>query len=190
MKKLLYIVLLFLWKLSAAQDSCRPDYKMPVQTLQVAEKVNIAYVEKGKGDPILFIHGLGGNLSHWLKQVEGLSSNYHCIAIDLPGYGHSDKEVKTEKNQLSFYADVLHDFIRKKGLQKVTLAGHSMGGQVAMIIAHQYPGIVSKLVLAAPAGLETFSQPEAQMMLYATPPSVFEKQDETVIRQSFQRNFF
>jgi pimeloyl-ACP methyl ester carboxylesterase len=190
MKKLLYIAMLFLWKFSASQDSCKPAYGMPVQKLQVAEQLSIAYVEKGKGQPILFIHGLGGNLSHWLKQVNSLSSTYHCIAIDLPGYGYSDKEITTEKNQLDFYADVLHSFIEKKGLKKVTLAGHSMGGQIALITALQQPQNISRLVLVAPAGLETFSANEAQLMMNATPASFFEKQEEPAIRYSFKQNFF
>ena len=74
----------------------------------------MAYTEKGKGQAILFIHGLGGNLSHWTKTMDELSNNYCCIAIDLPGYGWSEKLSETKENQqLKFYADALNEFNKK-----------------------------------------------------------------------------
>lgn len=190
MKNWLLIAMLWWWKGSAAQDACRPDYGLPVHKTEVAPGVQMAYVEKGKGETILFVHGLGGNLSHWLKVIASLAINYHCIAVDLPGYGWSDKNFTTDKNQLVFYADALNLFIEKKGLRNVTLAGHSMGGQVAVIAALQHPEKFKKMILAAPAGLETFSEAEAVMMMAATPPAVFAGQDEAVIRASLKQNFY
>jgi len=150
----------------------------------------MAYTEKGKGQAILFIHGLGGNLSHWTKTMDELSNNYCCIAIDLPGYGWSEKLSETKGNQqLQFYADALNEFIKKKKINKPILAGHSMGGQVAIITALQNKNI-QKLILVSSAGLETFSEKEAQLLIAATPAAVFEKQDETVIRNNFKLNFF
>jgi pimeloyl-ACP methyl ester carboxylesterase len=181
--------ILFLTKLSFSQDSCLPRYNLPVKHLLVAEKVKMAYIEKGKGTTILFIHGLGGNLSHWQKNFQTLSNSFNCIAVDLPGYGHSDKSFSTNKDQLQFYADVLLTFVRKKNLKKLVLAGHSMGGQIAAIIALQNPQLISKLILLAPAGLETFTETEAKIMMNVTPASVFEKQEEAVIRNSYKQNF-
>lgn len=172
-----------------AQDNCLPVYNLPVKNIQLSSG-KLAYVEKGKGQSILFIHGLGGNLSHWLKTVSELSTAYKCIAIDLPGYGWSDKQVDTKgKDRLQFYADVISEFLKKKKIKKVILAGHSMGGQTAIIAALQNKR-VKKLILAAPAGLETFTEKEGQLLMNATPASVFEKQDEAVIRNNFKLNFF
>ncbi len=182
--------MLFLTKLSFSQDSCLPRYDLPVKHLLVAENIKMAYVEKGKGTTIIFIHGLGGNLSHWQKNIPDLSANFHCIAVDLPGYGHSDRSFNTGKDQLQFYADALSAFIKKKNLKKIALAGHSMGGQIATIMALQNPELVSKLILLAPAGLETFTDAEAKMMVNATPATVFEKQDESAIRNSYKQNFY
>lgn len=190
MKKLLFIAMLLLWKHSDAQDSCKPKYDLPVQKLQVMENLSVAYVEKGAGETILFVHGLGGNLSHWLKVVDALSKTYHCIAVDLPGYGYSNKSFTTDKDQLTFYADVLASFIEKKGLKNVVLAGHSMGGQIAIITAINHSEKVSKLILVAPAGLETFTEAEGKTMITYTPASVFEKQEEPAIRYSFKQNFY
>ncbi len=189
MKKLFTIIatVLFL-STAAAQDSCLPKYNMPVKTIRLSSG-KLAYVEKGKGKTILFIHGLGGNLSHWLKSVNELSSAYNCIAIDLPGYGWSDKNVDTKgKDRLQFYADAIAEFLKKKKIKKVMLVGHSMGGQTAVIAALQNK-CVSKLILVAPAGLETFTEKEAQLLTASTPASFFEKQDEAVIRNNFKINF-
>ncbi|HVE60445.1 MAG TPA: alpha/beta fold hydrolase, partial [Chitinophagaceae bacterium] len=174
--------ILFLTKLSFSQDSCLPRYDLPVKHLLVAENIKMAYVEKGKGETIICIHGLGGNLSHWQKNISELSAKFHCIAVDLPGYGHSDKSFSTDKDQLQFYADAIQNFLEKRNLKRVVLAGHSMGGQIATILALQQPHLISKLILVAPAGLETFTEAEAKMMTAATPATVFEKQDESVIR--------
>ena len=94
MKSLWLIIILLLWKPARSQDSCRPHYGKPVRMAKI-EGMNLAYVEEGKGKTILFVHGLGGNLSHWLKLMPLLADNYHCIAVDLPGYGFSDKVLAT-----------------------------------------------------------------------------------------------
>ena len=190
MRKLLTITFLILFVCRVhAQDSCLPVYNLPVKYMQLSSG-KLAYVEKGKGQVILFIHGLGGNISHWLKSVNELSSAYRCIAIDLPGYGWSDKRVDTKgKDQLQFYADVIDAFLKKKKIKKLTIAGHSMGAQLAVISALQNRR-VKKIILVAPAGLETFTEKEAQLLITATPAVVFEKQDETVIRNNFKLNFF
>ncbi|MEQ1797300.1 MAG: alpha/beta hydrolase [Lacibacter sp.] len=190
MKRLITISISFLLSIAIhAQENCLPQYDLPVKTIQLSSG-KLAYIEKGKGKTILFIHGLGGNSSHWAKSVKELSSTNTCIAIDLPGYGWSDKQVDTKgKDQLQFYADVIAEFLQKKKIKKVILAGHSMGGQIAIITSLQNKK-VKKLILAAPAGLETFTEKEAQLLLASTPPSFFEKQDESVIRNNFKLNFY
>jgi pimeloyl-ACP methyl ester carboxylesterase len=189
MKKLWFIGILLLWKPSFSQDSCRPRYDLPVQTA-VIEGQQLAYVQEGHGPAILFIHGLGGNLSHWLKNVHGLSSQFTCIAVDLPGYGYSGKSFGVPADPLQFYADVLFAFLKEKKLKRVMIVGHSMGAQLAMLMAAQSPAMVTKLVLLAPAGLESFSETEAKLITNATPPAVFEKQEEAVIRYNFRQNFY
>ncbi len=190
MKKLLTILIIIQFSFAAnAQDSCFAVYKMPVKIIQLFFG-KLAYIEKGKGQTVLFIHGLGGNLSHWLKSVQELSVKYKCIAIDLPGYGYSDKNIDTKgKDQLQFYADVVSDFIKKKRLKNIIVAGHSMGAQIAVITALQNKN-TKKLILVSPAGLETFSEKEAQLLIASTPATFFEKQGEATIRNNFKNNFF
>jgi pimeloyl-ACP methyl ester carboxylesterase len=189
MKKWWFIWILLLFKHSFSQDACLPAYDLPVQKIRLSNNIDIAYVEAGKGKSVLFIHGLGGNLSHFTKNVRELSSNYKVIAIDLPGYGHSVQSISGD-DPLQLYADVIAEFIKKKKLKKLTIAGHSMGGQIAMIAALSHPKKIKKLILLAPAGLETFTTSEAELLINATQPEVFEKQEEVVIRYNFQQNFY
>ncbi len=190
MKQLITIAFSFiLLSFAKAQDSCRPVYNLPVKTIELSSG-KLAYIEKGKGKTILFIHGLGGNLSHWLKQVNELSATCRCIAIDLPGYAWSDKKIDSnKKDRLQFYADAVSEFLKKKKIKKVIITGHSMGGQTAIITALQNKR-VKQLILIAPAGLETFTEKEGQILTASTPPAVFEKQEEAAIRNNFKLNFF
>lgn len=136
-------------------------YPFSVNKVELPEGIKVAYVDEGKGDQtILFIHGLGSYLPAWKKNIEGLKGQYRCIAIDLPGYGKSSKG--KYEGSMRFYATVVSEFIDALGLDKVTLAGHSMGGQIAIVTALAYPDKVDKLVLVAPAGFETFTKGQRQ----------------------------
>lgn len=191
MKKVVYIWMLLATLLSNAQDSCLPRYELPVKKTTLPGGGSMAYVEQGKGPVILFIHGLGGNLSHWQKNITELSKQFHCIAVDLPSYGYSDQlTADSGRNQLEAYEAMIMAFLQKKGLGQVILAGHSMGGQISLMLALDHPALVSRLVLLAPAGLETFTESEARLMTGFTPASFFEKQDEAMIRNSFRQNFY
>lgn len=133
----------------------------PIHKQKLSENIEVAYVEVGNGSQtILFIHGLGSYLPAWKKNYSALSDQYRCIAIDLPGYGKSSKG--NYEYSMTFYASVVKEFIQAKGLQNVTIAGHSMGGQIALTTALQYPEVVEKLVLSAPAGFETFNKGQRQ----------------------------
>lgn len=131
------------------------SYPYTVQKIELADDLTIAYMDEGKGDAIIFLHGLGSYAPAWKKTIAGLSSSHRCIAIDLPGYGRSSKG--NYEGSMQYYADIIHQFATKLGLQKVTLAGHSMGGQIAILAAVAYPDMVNKLILVAPAGFETFT---------------------------------
>lgn len=132
------------------------DYPFEVKKVKLPDGPEIAYVDQGQGpQTIIFIHGLGSYLPAWKKNVEALSKDYRCIAIDLPGYGKSSKEAHS--GQMTYYASVVNEFANQLGLDKVILAGHSMGGQIAMVTSLYYPNRVDKLILAAPAGFESFT---------------------------------
>jgi pimeloyl-ACP methyl ester carboxylesterase len=75
-------------------------------------------------------------------------------------------------------------------LKNLTLAGHSMGGQIAIITALKDTVNIKKLVLVAPAGFETFSAAESTILTNLSTPAYFKNQDVAAIRASFKRNFY
>lgn len=189
-----WIILLtaFAFSFSAiGQNDCTLSYASRVKYQELSNKLRIAYLEEGKGkQTLLMIHGLGGNLSHWDRNIPELSKKNRVIAIDLPNYGMSSPQKPGDQEGiLKHYSAVIHEFIRKKKLKRVVLVGHSMGGQTALLTALDYPELVRKLVLAAPAGIETFTEQEAQLLISFVNPAVSRAQNETAVRQSFQMNF-
>ncbi|MBX7204420.1 MAG: alpha/beta hydrolase [Bacteroidia bacterium] len=135
--------------------------------LNINDQIEIAYTDTGRGEPLVFIHGLASYGSVWQKNISRLKDSYRCIAIDLPGNGRSSKG--DFPFSMFFYAESVVQFIQRLGLNEVNLCGHSMGGQIAQIIALRYPQLVKKLILAAPAGFEFFTAHDKllfnQMML-------------------------
>lgn len=137
------------------------DYGMGEKMIQLRDDLQIAYTDQGEGkETILFIHGLASYIPAWKHNIADLKSNYRCIALDLPGYGKSSKENYTVS--MDFFAETIKTFCQKMNLSKVVLAGHSMGGQIAISTALKFPDLVTQLILIAPAGFETFNKGQKQ----------------------------
>ncbi|WP_051199679.1 alpha/beta fold hydrolase [Christiangramia echinicola] len=162
-------------------------YDLPVKTINIKSE-SIAYTDNGRGEKtLLFVHGLSSNLDSWKKNFEDLATDYRCIAIDLPGYGQSSRS-KTNYS-LAEYADILNALAEKMELENVILIGHSLGGQIAMHSVLKYPEAYEKLILIAPAGIETFTEQEATVMKTAyTPAMVVNASDEQVLA-NYKMNF-
>jgi len=105
-----------------------------------------------RGAPLLWIHGLGGWLRNWALNMPYLTGQgYRCIAVDLPGFGNSDKpdapyDKRYFRKRLSELLDVL-------GVDKATMIGNSMGGMISLDFAQRQPERVDRLVLVDAAGV-------------------------------------
>lgn len=164
-------------------------YPFPVKKIVLSDSLEIAYMDEGRGDyTLLMIHGLGSYAPAWNKNLESLVNNYRCIAVDLPNYGHSQKG--DFPSSMTYFAQVLSDFITKLELKKVVLLGHSMGGQIAchLVLSKKTP--IEKLVLVAPAGFETFSESEKQWFRQVLNPLVLKATPTEQIRSNFNLNFY
>jgi pyruvate dehydrogenase E2 component (dihydrolipoamide acetyltransferase) len=108
--------------------------------------------ESGSGsEPLVLLHGFGGDLNNWLFNAEPLSAQRTVYALDLPGHGGSSKDVGD--GAASDLVDALRGFLDAREIQRAHLAGHSMGGLVAAELALVDPERVASLALVAPAGL-------------------------------------
>ena len=149
----------------------------------------ISYIDEGAGkQTILFIHGLANYALVWSKNIDYLRAHYRCIAIDLPGNGLSDGG--DLPYSISFFADAISEFIRTLQLENVVLAGHSMGGQIALTTLLNHPDLTEQVVLCSPAGFETFSAFE--IGLYKNSMNFFDlfTSEENSLKQIIQHSFY
>lgn len=100
--------------------------------------------------PVLLIHGLGGqlrNLTYGLAPL--LASDFHILAVDRPGSGYSPR--RPARDFLAAQAKQLAELIEVRELQQTFVVGHSLGGAVALELAHLHPDLVTGLALLSPA---------------------------------------
>ncbi|MBI3734419.1 MAG: alpha/beta hydrolase, partial [Chloroflexi bacterium] len=107
--------------------------------------IKLAYSDEGRGTPLVFIHGFPLSRATWQKQVDALQANYRVIAPDLRGLGESEG-AGTVHTMAQFAADI-HALLAQLNSGPVVLAGHSMGGYVALAFARHYPDRLRGLVL-------------------------------------------
>jgi pimeloyl-ACP methyl ester carboxylesterase len=101
--------------------------------------------QRGKGKPIIFIHGFPMHQAVWDDFGEKFIDKYTVISIDLPGFGKS--EPLSENFSLEDVADEVIEFVLAHGLADSVLIGHSLGGYVALYMLEKRPDLFSKLIL-------------------------------------------
>ena len=114
-------------------------------------KVNYVDFGSGEGPPVVFVHGLGGAWQNWLENIPRLAQERRVLALDLPGFGHS--EMPLREISISGYAKTVEKLCDSLDLGEVVLVGNSMGGFVAAEVAIQFPQRVERLVLVSAAGI-------------------------------------
>jgi pimeloyl-ACP methyl ester carboxylesterase len=107
------------------------------------------YLEAGTGPAVVLLHGLGATNASMLPTLWDLAQDHRVIAPDLPGFGESQKPVRSYN--AAFYARWLHDLLRRLGVERTHVVGNSMGGRVAIEAGIRHPEQVDRLVLLAPA---------------------------------------
>ena len=115
----------------------------------------VNYVDLGSGDqePVVFVHGLGGQWQNWLENLPRLAQERRVLALDLPGFGLTPEP--SERITISGFGRTVDRFCERLDLGPVALVGNSMGGFVTAETAIQVPGRVSRLVLVSAAGISS-----------------------------------
>jgi pimeloyl-ACP methyl ester carboxylesterase len=164
-------------------------YRTEVKKIELPNNIELAYTDEGQGkETIIFVHGLGSYIPAWDKVIPELSKTYRCIAIDLPGYGKSSKTPNS--GMMSFYADVINDFAAAMNLDKFSLAGHSMGGQIGMVYSLKWPEKLNHLVLVNPAGFEPFTAGQREWFEGIMTPSLVRLTTFEAIESNLASNFY
>jgi pimeloyl-ACP methyl ester carboxylesterase len=117
----------------------------------------IHYLEAGSGDPVILLHGTGGEGARWMPTIKGLASNFRIIALDQIGFGQSDKPLTTY--HAGVFAGFLAGFMKAIGVPRATIIGQSMGAAVALHLAVHHPELVERLVLVDGGNYRSASDP-------------------------------
>lgn len=111
------------------------------------------YLEGGCGEPLVLIHGFGGDKDNFTRIARFLTPHYHLIIPDLPGFGDASRDPDASY-QVTDQAKSLCEFLNVLGLKRVHLGGNSMGGFIACQFAAEQPERVASLWLLNAAGTE------------------------------------
>lgn len=104
----------------------------------------------GEGDPVVCIHGLGATKASFLPTVAALAHRHRVLALDLPGFGDSDKPLMAAYDA-PYFADAVVALLDELGIERAHLIGNSMGGRVAIELGLTHPERVERLALLSPA---------------------------------------
>lgn len=115
--------------------------------LSLAGCPRIALLHAGRGDLVLFLHGIGGNKENWLPQLETFSAHFQVAAWDMRGYGESDEYAGPLQFE-DLNDDILRVLTHLK-VDRVHLVGLSMGGRIAFEFVHSYPEYVRSLTVCS-----------------------------------------
>lgn len=115
--------------------------------------INTRYWEAGSNNsntPLIFIHGLGGSVENWEKNINALAKDRKVYAFDLVGFGHTDRP--DLDYGVALQSQFTLDFLDAMNIDQCVLAGHSLGGAIAMDIHRLDAERIKKLVLVSSAG--------------------------------------
>ncbi len=182
----------------AAAGGCAPkvepttfaelDYPVPTRHLTLSDGTRIAYADQGQGArTLLLIHGLGSYLPAWSRNIPAISRDHRVIALDLPGYGRSDKTLPS--HTLPVFRDVVIEVLDSLGVERAVLGGHSMGGQVALLTALDHPDRIEALVLVAPAGIERFTPEDREWFSRMISPAAIRMVPAMLVEPQVKLNF-
>jgi pimeloyl-ACP methyl ester carboxylesterase len=120
-----------------------------------ANGIKTNYLEAGKGDPVVLIHGSGPGVTsyaNWRLVLPALAENFRVLAPDMVGFGFSERPANIEYG-LQTWADQVVGLMDTLDLPKAHLIGNSFGGAIALRVATQHPDRVGKLVLMGSMGV-------------------------------------
>ena len=122
--------------------------------LELPSGATVHYRDQGARDasPVVLLHGGLGSLHNWEPWIPHLVESYRVVALDLPAHGLTGRipgDVYTRESMVEFVGEVLSEL----GVDRFALAGHSMGGGVALLYALEHPAQVEALILIGPEGV-------------------------------------
>jgi pimeloyl-ACP methyl ester carboxylesterase len=128
--------------------------------------ISIHYYTGGEGEPLLLLHGLAGASGNWVELLPDLLQRHRVIAVDLPGHAGSAKAPRG--TSMDDFAAVAAGVLEAEVERPALVAGHSLGGLVALRLARARPELVCGLLLVSPAGIRTTTRLTRSLVLAST----------------------
>eukprot|EP00753_Platysulcus_tardus_P020966 PLAT8513.1.p2 GENE.PLAT8513.1~~PLAT8513.1.p2 ORF type:complete len:432 (-),score=191.40 PLAT8513.1:79-1332(-) len=125
----------------------------------IAGDAAVALAAEGDDEvPVVMLHGYASALGSWFAAGDWpvLRSKYRVYALDWPGWGRSSRhrwEIETVEEAEDYFVEALEEWRQQKGIERMRLVGHSLGGYLSAVYALRYPDRVEKLVLVSPAAV-------------------------------------
>lgn len=148
------------------RNSLRKKGKLTAKSIKVGD-LDWPYLEGGPpdGEPLLLLHGFGGDKDNWAMYAPEIVGKYRLIAPDLPGFGENIRDISRDYDMITQAANV-RDFLDAMGIEKCHIGGNSMGGFVSLRFALDYPERLISMTLFNNAGVvganESALQKEAE----------------------------
>lgn len=109
--------------------------------------VKFHYVEQGKGELILFLHGFPEFWYEWRAILPEFAKDHHAVAPDMPGYNLSSSPAALEDYRVPAMVEDVHALVVKLKAKKFVLVGHDWGGVIAWAFAGAHPEMLDKLII-------------------------------------------
>ena len=135
------------WLVRPREDIDWRDAKPPGQIVAV-DGVPLHYIDRGSGPPVVLIHGFGGHTYTYRYLVPNLAKDLRAVAVDLKGFGYSGRPKKSDYS-IGEQARLIVRLMDTLGIDRASVVGHSLGGEVAMRMAANHPERLERLVVAA-----------------------------------------
>lgn len=139
-----------LLSLFSALLCCRAAGQSVEPTKVRVNGVDLHYIERGRGEPLILLHGGQGDYRSWGPQMEALSRRYRVISYSRRYNYPNDNPLTANYRPAYADADDLAAFIRRLRLGRVHLVGTSAGALAALVMATKHPGMIRSMVLAEP----------------------------------------
>jgi pimeloyl-ACP methyl ester carboxylesterase len=108
--------------------------------------MSVAWKTRGRGTPVVFLHGVGGGAESFDAQLAHFGARYRALAWDMPGYGASPA---VSDAGFDAWSAALAEGLDAAGVERCVLVGHSIGGMIAQTFVARWPARVERLVLSA-----------------------------------------
>lgn len=115
------------------------------------DDTRFAYIEEGKGEPLVFVHGAVTDLRIWQAQIDFFSKDFRAISYSRRGHWPTAPPEVSGPYTRESHSEDLVKFLDSIGIRKVNLVGHSFGGAVALLTASKRPDLVRSLILGEPS---------------------------------------